>query len=154
VEEELMERFFQYLNIFPMPLWLAMMFAPNHPLTERLSRPGPLFIIAGLNYVVALALAVRRGQREGASLDFTSLEGIRKGLSSPEGAAAAWAHMLALDLFSSAWIYRECRRLNAPARVRIPSLFATLMAGPAGLMGFLIWRLRLPAHHPPADDDP
>jgi hypothetical protein len=38
--------------------------------------------------------------------------------------------------------------------VRIPSLFATLMAGPAGLMGFLIWRLRLPAHHPPADDDP
>lgn len=136
-----MERFFQYLNIFPMPLWLAMMFAPRHPLTERMSRPGPIFIIAGLNYIVALALAAWRGRRNGAAIDFTSLEGIRKGLSSPEGAAAAWAHMLALDLFSGAWIYRECRRLNAPWQVRIPSLFATLMAGPAGVMGFLIWRL-------------
>lgn len=137
-----MERFFQYLNIFPMPLWLAMMFAPKHPLTERMSRPGLLFILAGLNYTAALLLAVRRGQREGATVDFMSLEGIRRGMSSPEGAAAAWAHMIALDLFSGAWIYRECRRLNAPDLVRILSLFATLMAGPAGLMGFLLWRLR------------
>jgi len=137
-----MERFFQYLNMFPMPLWLAMMFAPRHPLTERLSRPGPLLIIAGLNYVAALVLAVQRGRQQGTPIDFTSLEGVRAGLSTREGTVAAWAHMLALDLFAGAWIYRECRRLEAPARVRIPSLFATLMAGPAGLAAFLVWQLR------------
>lgn len=136
-----MERFFGYLNAVPMPVWIAMMFAPNHRLTERFSRPGPIFIVVGLNYIVSLLLAVRRGRQEGAKLDLMSLEGIRAGLSSREGAAAAWAHMLALDLFAGVWIYRECRRLNAPASVRIPSLFATLMAGPAGLMAFLVWRL-------------
>jgi hypothetical protein len=49
--------------------------------------------------------------------------------------------MLALDLFTGAWIYRQCRRLNAPAWVRIPALLFTLMTGPFGLLLFLFWRL-------------
>lgn len=147
-----MERFFQYLNMFPMPVWLAMMFAPRHPLTERLSRPGPLLIMAGLNYIAALALAAQRGRQQGTGLDFTSLEGVRAGLSTREGTVAAWAHMLALDLFAGAWIYRECRRLDAPGWIRIPSLFATLMAGPAGLAAFLVWRLRAQQHAPLVDE--
>ena len=48
--------------------------------------------------------------------------------------------MLALDLFTGAWIYRQSRRLDAPAWVRVPSLFFTLMSGPFGLLLFLLWR--------------
>ena len=47
--------------------------------------------------------------------------------------------MLALDLFTGAWIFRQCRRLNAPGWVRIPALLFTLMTGPFGLILFLIW---------------
>jgi hypothetical protein len=69
-----------------------------------------------------------------------SLEGVRRGLSSRQGALAGWAHMLALDLFTGAWIYRQAQQLRAPAWLRIAALFFTLMTGPFGLLIFLIWR--------------
>lgn len=140
-----MENFFKYLNTFPMPLWLAMMFAPNHPFTERASRSSSVLSIAAAHYVVAILNAVRQDQNSGGDvkLDIMSLEGVRTGLSSPQGALAGWAHMLALDLFTGAWIFRQCRRLNAPSWVRIPALFLTLMTGPLGLILFLLWYCRL-----------
>lgn len=137
-----MERFFRYVNLLPMPLWLAMMFAPNHPLTERASRSSTIFSVTALNYVLALLAAFRRGGSEGAaSVDFTTLEGVRTALSTPEGALGGWSHMLALDLFTGAWIYRQCQRLKAPAWVRVPALFFTLLSGPFGLLLFLTWRV-------------
>lgn len=137
-----METFFRFINIYPMPLWLAMMFAPSHRLTERAARSSSLFGFAALNYLVALLVGIRSGASEDQGLpDFTSLEGISSSLSTREGALGAWSHMLALDLFTGAWIYRQCRRLNAPAWVRIPALLFTLMTGPFGLFLFLFWRL-------------
>ena len=138
-----MDTFFKLINAFPMPLWLAMMFAPEHPLTERASRSTTVFMLAALQYVGALIAAMRSGSGEGLP-DFTTLDGIRQGLGTREGALAGWAHMLALDLFTGAWIYRQCRRLYAPAWIRIPALFFTLMAGPFGLLIFLVWRLLEP----------
>ncbi|MBE2222516.1 MAG: DUF4281 domain-containing protein [Anaerolineae bacterium] len=135
-----METLFKLINAFPMPVWLAMMFAPNHPLTQRASRSSTIFAIAALNYVVALIQAVRGGSDDDGLPNFTTLEGISKGLGTPEGALAGWAHMLALDLFTGAWIYRQCQRLNAPAWIRIPALLFTLMTGPFGLLIFLVWR--------------
>jgi hypothetical protein len=138
-----MDKFFQYVNLFPIPLWLAMMFAPRAPITQRASRSSIIFGLAALHYIASLGLAVsafrKGGQRQ--SLDFTSLEGIRRGLGTKEGALGAWSHMLALDLFTGAWIYRESRRIGAPAWVRIPSLAFTLLAGPFGLLLFLVWRM-------------
>jgi hypothetical protein len=138
-----MDKFFQYVNLFPIPLWLAMMFAPRAPITQRASRSSIIFGLAALHYIASLGLAVsafrKGGQRQ--SLDFTSLEGIRRGLGTKEGALGAWSHMLALDLFTGAWIYRESRRIGAPAWVRIPSLAFTLLAGPFGLLLFLVWRV-------------
>lgn len=138
-----MDRFFQYLNLFPMPLWLAMMFAPRAALTKKASRSSVVFVLAASNYVAALGLTLVASRKAGSvqPTDFTSLEGIRRGLSTQEGTLAAWSHMLALDLFTGAWIYRESLRLSAPAWVRILSLAFTLLAGPFGLLLFLIWRI-------------
>ncbi|MEN9936724.1 MAG: hypothetical protein RLZZ387_3303 [Chloroflexota bacterium] len=135
-----METFFRYINTLPMPVWLAMMLAPRHPLTERASRSSVVLAVICAHYVGALAAAVLRGRRDGAQVNLMTLDGVRAGMSTPEGAAAAWTHALALDLFAGAWIYRECRRLEAPAAVRVPALLGTLMAGPVGLLGFLLWR--------------
>lgn len=138
-----MDKFFQYINFLPMPLWLAMMFAPKHPLTEKASRSSSVFAIAALNYLVSLVLAIGSSKNEDAPQggNFTTLDGVNKLISSRPGTLAAWAHMLALDLFTGAWMYRECRRMDAPAWVRVPALAGTLMAGPAGLLYFLIWRV-------------
>lgn len=142
-----MDNFFRYLNMFPLPLWLLMMFAPGHPLAERAGRSSTIFSLAAVHYVVTLIIAIKYGldkqadNRESQILNFTSLEGIRTILSSRSGTLAAWGHMLALDLFTGAWIYRQCRRLNAPDWVRIVSLFFTFATGPLGLLIFLFWRV-------------
>ncbi len=142
-----MDAFFKYLNFAPMPLWLAMMFAPNHPLTERLSRSSAIFGLGAFHYVIAIIVAIRRGtqEREVAGLaknpDVMSLGGIQTFLSTPSGTLAAWAHMLALDLFTGGWIYRQAQRLHAPGWVRIGSLLFTLLSGPFGLLLFLLWRV-------------
>lgn len=137
-----MDNFFRYVNSFAIPLWLAMMFAPKHSVTERASRSSTIFGLAALNYVLALLQAFRQDDSQGQGLpDFTTLDGVTNALSTKPGALGAWSHMVALDLFTGAWIYRQCRRLNAPAWVRIPALFFTLMAGPFGLLLFLIWRI-------------
>ncbi len=141
------DKFFQLINLLPMPVWLAMMFAPNHKLTRRASRSSAIFGIMGLTYVTALIAAIRGGSSSetgdstGGGMDFTSLDGIRRGLGTREGALAGWAHFLALDLFAGAWIYRQAQKDGAPAWVRIPALFFTLMTGPFGLLLFLIWRI-------------
>lgn len=138
-----MDNFFRFLNLFPMPVWLAMMFAPDNPTTERVSRSSSIFIIAAFNYVLSLIIAISSGAKadEPAKIDFSSLDGVRDGLSSKPGALGAWAHMLALDLFTGAWIYRQCQRLGAPAWIRIPALAFTLLTGPFGLLIFLVWRM-------------
>jgi hypothetical protein len=137
-----MNLFFRYLSVFPLPLWVAMMVAPRHPLTERLSRSSTIFIIAALHYIAAMVMIMFKHREEDITVqNFTSLESVNRLMATRSGTLAAWAHMLVLDLFTGAWIYRECRRLDAPAWVRIPSLFSTLMAGPSGLLVFLTWRL-------------
>jgi len=136
-----MDRFFQFTNLFPMPLWLAMMFAPNHRLTHRASRSSVVFMVAAGHYFLALLRAFRGSGNEGEMPNFTTLDGVSKALGTKEGALAGWTHMLALDLFTGAWIYRQCQRLNAPAWVRVPALLFTLMTGPFGLLLFLSWRV-------------
>ena len=137
-----MESLFRFVNLFPMPVWLAMMFAPKQRFTERAARSSSVFSLAAVNYLLALLIGIRSSASEEQSLpDFTSLDGISRSLGTREGALGAWSHMLALDLFTGAWIYRQCRNLNAPAWVRIPALFFTLMSGPFGLLLFLLWRL-------------
>lgn len=137
-----METFFRFINMYPMPLWLAMMLAPKNRFTEQAAHSSSLFGISALHYLIALLLSIRSGASEERGLpDFTSLDGISTALATREGALGAWSHMLALDLFTGAWIYRQCRRLDAPSWVRIPALFFTLMTGPFGLLLFLLWRL-------------
>lgn len=134
-----MESLFRLTSAYPLPLWLAMILAPRHPWTERASRSSFLLGGAAVNYILALFAALR-GNGQDQMPDFSSLEGIRQGLSTPPGALAAWNHMVALDLFTGAWIYRQSRRLNAPAWVRIPALLLTFVTGPLGLLFFLLWR--------------
>lgn len=140
-----MDKLFQFVNLLPMPVWLAMMLAPRAQVTQKASRSSVVFGLAALSYVLSLLLAVFMGRKQGSQAispaDFTSLDGIRQGFGSREGALAAWSHMLALDLFAGAWIYRESMRLSAPGWVRVPSLVFTLMTGPFGLLLFLVWRV-------------
>ena len=53
---------------------------------------------------------------------------------------AAWVHYLIFDLFVGAWQVRDARRRGVPHWLVVPGLFATLMAGPVGLLWYLVVR--------------
>lgn len=53
---------------------------------------------------------------------------------------AGWVHYLAFDLFVGSWEVEDARARGVPHLLVIPCLFATFMAGPAGLALYLLVR--------------
>ncbi len=136
-----MDRFFQYLSTLPMPLWLAMIFAPRHRWTKRAADSEIFVILAAINYLISIFIGLGKGNKLESPVDFMSLDGVHKLMGSRPGVLGAWSHALALDLFTGVWIYRQCLRLNAPDWIRIPALLFTYVSGPVGLLLFILWRL-------------
>jgi len=123
---------FTVLNTLALPWWALWLVAPRSALAQRAASHAAIFIALGLVYTVLLVTAM-----SGAPLSGFDFEGVRAGLTTPVGFLAGWTHYIAFDLFVGAWIVRESRRLAVEPRVY---LFFTLMAGPLGLMSFLVRR--------------
>jgi hypothetical protein len=73
-----------------------------------------------------------------------TLDGVRDLLGTADGAAAAWAHMIAFDLFVGRWAYLDSQVRGIPALVMAPVLLLTILLGPLGLLVYLLVRLRRP----------
>lgn len=124
---------FQLLNAVVLPWWAVWLVAPRSRWAARLASHGGVFVVLGLVYAALLGAALSGGAGQGFDFD-----GLRGALSQPLGFLAGWTHYLAFDLFVGAWIVRESARLAVEPR---PYLFFTLMAGPVGLLSFLVRRL-------------
>jgi hypothetical protein len=72
--------------------------------------------------------------------DLTSLAGVMALFDSPGGATIGWIHYLAFDLFVGIWIARNADAHKISRWFQIPILFFTLMAGPIGLLLYLLLR--------------
>ena len=71
-----------------------------------------------------------------------SVEGLRALFMSDGGIVLGWTHYLAFDLFVGLWIARDADSKGFSRWVQLPILFFTLMAGPLGLLIWLIVRER------------
>lgn len=136
-----MELLFNVSNLFIMPFWLLMIFLPYWRWTRRIM--GSLWPVAALAAVYAVLLLSQVGSAAGSLLNPT-LAGIAALLGTPGGAAAGWVHFLAFDLFVGRWAYLDSRQRSLSAWLVSPALFLTLMAGPLGLLLYLLVRLRRP----------
>ncbi len=132
-------RLFRLLNLTPVLWWGAMILAPRARLTRALAGSPLPYLVLGVFYTVALLKALL----ERGLPDYGSLEnGPRRLFTSDAGLLAGWSHYLAFDLFAGLWIYREGLREGRPTRV---PLLLTFLAGPLGLLWFLVQRgLRRP----------
>ncbi len=72
--------------------------------------------------------------------DFTTLAGVMALFDSPGGATIGWVHYLAFDLFVGIWIARNADAHQFARWIQVPILFFTLMAGPIGLLSYLLLR--------------
>ena len=69
-----------------------------------------------------------------------SVQGLMAMFRSEGGIVVGWTHYLAFDLFAGLWIARDADKRGASRLVQVPFLLATFMAGPLGLLAWLVAR--------------
>lgn len=89
-------------------------------------------------YLCFLVAGLTGGNAPPADANFTTLAGVRLLLSTPQALLAGWVHYLAFDLFIGAWEAETAPAARLPHWVLLPCLALTFLAGPVGLLLFLI----------------
>jgi hypothetical protein len=137
-----LELLFNLANLVSLPFWALMVFAPGWRWTQRvLESLWPIVALAAL-YAVLLVWAFSQPNPALSPADLANptLAVIAAGLGTPAGAAVGWVHFLAFDLFVGRWAYLDSRERNLTAWLASPALVFILMAGPLGLLLYLLVR--------------
>lgn len=128
---------FSVANWLVLAGWLALLLAPL--------RRAPLILAARVAAAAVAAiylLLLVRGLLGGPGLPegagFGSLDGVVALLSRREAILAGWIHFLAFDLFVGSWMAEDAPKAGVPHWLLVPLLGLTLMAGPAGLVLYLL----------------
>ncbi|MFI9003283.1 ABA4-like family protein [Streptomyces sp. NPDC053541] len=127
------------------PVWLLMIFAPGHRLTERVAA-SPLTVLPVLAvYLVLVAPVLPELWTAVSSPD---IDTFRELTALANGAGAVWAQIIAWDLLLGQWIYRESRRLSLSPFLTGPLLVLTILLSPFALLLFLPLRAARNARAP------
>jgi hypothetical protein len=132
-----METILNLSNLFVMPFWLVMILLPHWRWTRRLM--ASLWPVGVLALAYTGLLLTQLGAAADGLLN-PSLASIAGLLGTPSGATIGWVHFLAIDLFAGRWAYLDSRKRGLSAWLVSPALFFILMAGPLGLLLYLLAR--------------
>ncbi len=127
------------------PFWALMILAPGWSWTRRIIA-SPLIVVPVV--LIYAALVIPAFADVLPAVASPTLSGIRDLLGTADGAAAAWAHMIAFDLFAGRWSWLDARDRGIPALVMAPVLLLTILLGPLGLLAYLLIRPRWPRTDP------
>jgi hypothetical protein len=130
---------FSGANFVALVAWAALILAPRWP--ALLS--GLLYLVIGglcALYAVLLVSVLAGLIPAGGGADFTTIAGVRSIFGSDIGVVIGWVHYLTFDLFVGLWIARDADAKFFPRWVQAPILLVTFMAGPLGLLIWLVIR--------------
>ncbi len=130
------EQIYSILNIAVLPAWLLLAVLPHHKVTQYAIHAVWIPLLLGPLYTWALFF----GPPPPDGAGFSNLDSLMLMFTSPWAVIAGWVHYLVFDLFIGAWIVRDAKRKHINHWLTLPFLFATMMAGPLGLMLYLILR--------------
>lgn len=126
--------------------WAMLALLPRKPLTLSAIMYLGIAVLC-LCYTVLFTLLVSASIDPGlpagtpeAAASFSSIPGVRAIFQSDGGVVVGWTHYLAFDLFVGVWIAKDADAKGFSRIVQLPILFATLMAGPIGLLVWLTVR--------------
>jgi len=134
---ETLETIFSICGVLAMLGWAGLVLLPKVPLVVDV---GARLVIPALIGVVYLVLMVSTSSQTPADGGFGSLAQVKALFSVDALLLGGWVHYLAFDLFVGAWEVRDAQRRGVHHLLVIPCLIATFMAGPAGLVLYLILR--------------
>ena len=137
---------FAATNLLAVAGWLLLAAAPRKPAVHSLIMYLGVAVLC-MTYTVAFALflsgAADPVRVAGAGEPgFGSIAGVRALFASDGGVVIGWTHYLAFDLFTGLWIAADADNKQFGRLTQLPFLFATFMAGPVGLLAWLIVRER------------
>ncbi len=123
------------------PIWLLLIFAPNHSLTNFFAQSiiAPLLLAIGYIYL-SYNLYLENNIFDGFEL-YSGLDGLYSMFANESLLLIFWLHFLAISLFAGSWIARDSRRYFIPKIVTIPSLVLTYFTGPIGLIVYWFFRI-------------
>lgn len=130
---------FRLVNLAVLPAWAMLIFLPRWSGTRAVVHSMLYPLGLGAVYVGGLLMILFAGHGSDGG-GFSSLEGVRMLFSADAGLMIGWTHYLVFDLFVGAWIARDGQRRGVAHLFLIPCLFFTLMAGPLGLLLYVIVR--------------
>jgi hypothetical protein len=137
---------FGLTNLVAVAGWLALLLLPRRPAVHSLVLFGAvgLLCLAYAAMIGALLLGgADAGRVPGAGapdLADYSIPGLRALFMSDTGLVIGWTHYLAFDLFVGLWIARDADAKGFNRFGQAPLLLLTFLAGPLGLLSWLILR--------------
>lgn len=132
-----LERVFSLASAAALIGWLLLAFAPLRRTAAVMAARVIVALLCGA-YLAFLVVGLASGDGPPKGAGFDSLAGVRLLLSSPEALLAGWVHYLAFDLFIGAWQVEDAPRANIPHTLLLPCLALTFVAGPVGLLLYLL----------------
>ena len=137
---------FSFTNIVALLGWVVLAVWTRTPRTFALVLNlgvGLLCLTYFILFILLFSNLVDPGRIAGAAepdlLDY-SVAGLRPLFMSDAGIVIGWTHYLAFDLFVGRWIARDGDAKGVGRLAQLPFLFVTLMAGPIGLLSWLLFR--------------
>lgn len=124
------------------PFWALLILAPWWRRTAAIVASPLICVPPMLIYAIVVLPNFAKVWSAVSGADLASMQAL---LGSGTGAAAAWAHFIAFDLFLGRWIFLDSRERGIPALVVSPLLVFTIMLAPLGVLVYLVVRaLRAP----------
>lgn len=117
--------------------WVFLVLAPLRRDWAVLGARMVAAVLCGA-YLCFLVAGLTGGNAPPAGANFTTLAGVRLLLSTQPALLAGWVHYLAFDLFIGAWETESAPASRLPHWLLLPCLALTFLAGPVGLLLFLI----------------
>jgi len=144
------ETIFAIASTWILPGWLLLLFAPSWKYTGRIV--FYLFIgVLAIAYAWLLLSDISSFDPEAGS----TLANISEAFGDPRVALIGWIHYLAFDMLAGLVIALDARRIGVNRFLMALPLFLTLMAGPFGLLVYMLIRfsytrdLGIPLNSPP-----
>ena len=133
---------FNLVNLLALVAWAALIALPRWPaLLSGVMYGGiGLLCLIYASGLIGLVSGLLASGGPGGGADFTTIAGVRAIFANDAGVTIGWTHYLAFDLFVGLWIARDGDAKAISRLVQAPILLATFMAGPLGLLIWLILR--------------
>ncbi|MEM7329124.1 MAG: ABA4-like family protein [Pseudomonadota bacterium] len=120
--------------------WLCLLI-PFFSLTNYIVGSAVVVTCLGYLYLLAFGRKYDQSHRQPSYKDFFSLDGVVSMFKNPRVTLTGWLHFLAFDLLIGLYIVNDAQGHDIAHWFLLPILVITLMAGPFGLLLYLLLRL-------------